>query len=126
MKKQDSNQPYGGKFIDPLLDFSFKRIFGSDPNRDLLIALLNGIFQGRKEIVEMVYNKNEHTGDTEEIGGVILELTCKASNGEQFIIEAQRSAQTNIKRRMQYYGRKLISEHTSKRKEEQTCEIKSQ
>ena len=110
MKIQNSNQPIVGRFIDPLLDFSFKRIFGTEPNKDLLIALLNGIFQGRKKIVELAYNKNEHAGDTEEIGGVIFDLTCTASNGEQIIIEVQRSAQVNLKRRMLYYGSKLISD----------------
>ncbi|RQP11173.1 MAG: Rpn family recombination-promoting nuclease/putative transposase [Parapedobacter sp.] len=116
MKEKDLNLPIVGKFIDPLLDFSFKRIFGTEPNKDLLIALLNGIFQGRKEIIDLVYNKNEHSGDTEEIGGVIFDLTCTASNGEKFIIEVQRTAQNNLKRRMLYYGSKLIADEAPKGK----------
>ncbi|WP_262246029.1 Rpn family recombination-promoting nuclease/putative transposase [Parapedobacter soli] len=40
---------------------------------------------GHKEIVGLEYNKNEHAGNTEKIGGVIFDLTCTASNGEQFI-----------------------------------------
>lgn len=111
-----STHPIIRKFIDPTTDFGFKKIFGSYPNRDLLIALLNQIFRGRKEIVELVYNKNEHVGDTEEIGGVIFDLTCTANNGEQFIIEVQRSAQINLKRRMLYYGSKLISDQAPKGK----------
>ncbi|SEK54044.1 Rpn family recombination-promoting nuclease/putative transposase [Parapedobacter koreensis] len=104
------------KFIDPLTDFGFKRIFGSEPNKDLLIDLLNGVFRGRKHIVDLVYNKNEYAGDTDEIGAVIFDLTCTASNGEQFIIEVQRSAQVNLKRRMLYYGSKLISDQAPKGK----------
>ncbi|MFC3196490.1 Rpn family recombination-promoting nuclease/putative transposase [Parapedobacter deserti] len=111
-----SEQPIAGRFIDPLLDFSFKRIFGTEPNKDLLIALLNGIFQGRKEIVDLVFNKNEYAGDTEEIGGVIFDLTCTACNGEKFIIEVQRSALANLKKRMLYYGSKLISDQAPKGK----------
>ena len=110
------SQPAVSKFIDPLLDFSFKRIFGAEPNKDLLIDLLNGIFRGRKEIIDLVYNKNEHAGDTDKIGGVIFDLTCTASNGEQFIIEVQRTAQINLKRRMLYYGSKLISDLAPKGK----------
>lgn len=108
--------PIVSKFIDPLLDFSFKRIFGTEPNQDLLIALLNGIFRGRKDIERLVYNKNEHVGDTDELGSVIFDLTCTASNGEQFIIEVQRTAQVNLKRRMLYYGSKLISDQAPKGK----------
>ncbi len=33
-----------GKFIDPLTDFGFKLLFGSEPNKDLLIAFLNELF----------------------------------------------------------------------------------
>ncbi|WP_325562756.1 PD-(D/E)XK nuclease family transposase, partial [Pedobacter sp.] len=35
------------KYVDPLLDLSFKRIFSVDQNRDLLIAFLNEVFKGR-------------------------------------------------------------------------------
>ncbi|SDF79118.1 PD-(D/E)XK nuclease family transposase [Mucilaginibacter pineti] len=40
-----------------MTDFGFKRIFGTDPNKDLLIAFLNEVFRGRKHIVDLVYNK---------------------------------------------------------------------
>ena len=102
------------KYIDLRTDFSFKRIFGTDANKDLLIAFLNELFQGRKVIEEIYYNKNEHVGDTEEMGGVIFDLTCTADNGEKFIIEVQRSSQLNFKRRMLYYGSKLIADQAPK------------
>jgi len=110
------NRPAVSKFIDPLLDFSFKRIFGTEPNKDLLIALLNGIFRGRKHIVDLVYNKHEHVGDTAELGSVIFDLTCTSIDGEIFIIEVQRSGQVNLKRRMLYYGSKRIADEAPKGK----------
>lgn len=46
------------RYINPLLDFSFKKIFGSDPNKDLLIDFLDekvelkaGIMTSRKSIL---------------------------------------------------------------------------
>jgi len=102
------------KYIDLRNDFSFKRVFGTDANKDLLIAFLNELFQGRKVVKDIYYNKNEHVGDTEEMGGVIFDLTCTADNGEQFIIEVQRSSQYNFKRRMLYYGSKLIADQAPK------------
>ncbi|MCT1526216.1 Rpn family recombination-promoting nuclease/putative transposase [Sphingobacterium hotanense] len=101
-------------YIDPTTDFGFKRIFGTDANKDLLKAFLNELFRGRKTIADLYYNKNEHVGDTEEIGTVIFDLTCTADNGEQFIIEVQRSSQINLKKRMLYYGSKLISDQAPK------------
>ncbi|PRD56003.1 hypothetical protein C5749_01550 [Sphingobacterium gobiense] len=50
-------------FIDPTTDFGFKRIFGTEANKDLLISFLNELFRGRKLIEDLYYNKNEHVGD---------------------------------------------------------------
>jgi len=76
-------------YIDLVSDYAFKRIFGSEPNKDLLISLLNGLFRGRKSIVDLLYEKNEHVGDSEEIGTVVFDLICTADNGEKFVIEVQ-------------------------------------
>lgn len=51
------------KYIDITTDYGFKKIFGSDTNKDLLIAFLNELFSGRKIIADLYYNKNEHVGD---------------------------------------------------------------
>src|ERR1700719_2439578 len=94
-----TNQPVIGKYIDPLTDFGFKKIFGSDPNKDLLIAFLNEVFRGRKHIVDLVYNKNEHRSDLKDEGGAIFDLLCTGVNGDQFIIEVQRGRQRRFKER---------------------------
>ena len=66
--------PVPGRYIDPLVDFAFKKIFGSEPNKDLLIAFLNEVFRGRKHIADLVYNKNEHPGDLKDEGAAIFDL----------------------------------------------------
>ncbi|MDF2514845.1 MAG: hypothetical protein K0R59_141 [Sphingobacterium sp.] len=101
-------------FIDPTTDYGFKRIFGAEPNKDLLISFLNELFCGRKHIVDLVYDKNEYVGDGQEIGTVIFDLTCTAADGKKFVIEVQRSSQINLKKRMLYYGSKLISDQAPK------------
>ena len=103
-------------FIDPLSDFGFKKIFGEEPNKDLLIAFLNEVFQGRKQIVDLVYSKNEYPGDTLTEGGAIFDLLCTGENGEQFIIEVQRSKQSNFKKRALFYTSRLISGQAPKGK----------
>lgn len=84
------------KFIDLTTDFAFKRVFGTEAHKDLLRAFLNELFSGRKVIRDLVYNKNEHVGDNADIGTVIFDLTCTGNNGEQFVIEVQRSSQINL------------------------------
>lgn len=104
------------RYIDPTSDFGFKRIFASEPNKDLLISFINELFRGQKTVVDLSYDKNEFVGDTDELGSVILDLTCTASNGERFVIEVQRTSQFNFKRRMLYYGSKLIADQAPKGK----------
>jgi hypothetical protein len=43
-----------GKFIDPLTDFGFKLLFGTEPNKDLLISFLNELFKDRKVIIDLL------------------------------------------------------------------------
>src|SRR5882762_3986359 len=106
--------PIIGKYIDPLVDFAFKKIFGSEPNKDLLIAFLNEVFRGRKHIVDLVYNKNEHPGDLKDEGAAIFDLLCTGERGEKFLIEVQRGRQGNFKERALFYTSRLISDQAPK------------
>ena len=88
MKSTKRNTPLPvGRFIDPLTDFGFKRIFGSEPNKDLLIAFLNELFKGRKVIKDLVYNPQENNVPAQHYRKTIFDLTCTGADGEIFIIE---------------------------------------
>jgi hypothetical protein len=88
MKSTKRNTPLPiGRFIDPLTDFGFKRIFGSEPNKDLLIAFLNELFKGRKVIKDLVYNPQENGGPAQHFRKTIFDLICTGEDGETFIIE---------------------------------------
>jgi len=98
------------RFIDPMVDFAFKKIFGTEPNKDLLIAFLNEVLRGKNHIVDLVYNKTEYMGDIEEEGAALFDLLCRGDDGEQFIIEVQRNKPKNFKERAVFYTSRLISE----------------
>jgi len=106
--------PFTGRYIDPLVDFAFKKIFGSEPNKDLLIAFLNEVFRGRKRIVDLAYDKNEHPGDLKHEGAAIFDLLCTGENDEKFLIEVQRGRQGNFKERALFYTSRLISNQAPK------------
>jgi hypothetical protein len=76
-----------GRFIDPLTDFGFKRIFGSRPNKDLLIAFLNALFKGRKVIKDIVYNPQENNGPAEHYRKTIFDLICTGEDGEILLLK---------------------------------------
>jgi len=102
------------KYVDLLTDISFKRVFGVDQNRDLLIAFLNEVFKGRKHIMDLVFNKNEHHGNNKEEGSAIFDLLCTGDKGERFLIEVQTGTPTNFKKRALFYTSRLISEQAPK------------
>ncbi|MFT4092593.1 MAG: Rpn family recombination-promoting nuclease/putative transposase, partial [Niabella sp.] len=92
-----------GRYIDPLTDFGFKKIFGSEPNKDLLIAFLNELFKGRKVIRGLVYNPQENSAPAKHYRKTIFDLTCTGADGETFIIEMQRADQKFFADRAIYY-----------------------
>jgi predicted transposase/invertase (TIGR01784 family) len=98
------------RFIDPFTDFGFKKLFGTEPNKDLLISFLNAVFDGRKVIHELEYNKNEHHPDSESDGYAIFDLMCTGAMGEKFIIELQRAPQINFMKRAIYYTSLLATD----------------
>jgi len=115
----ENKPPSPGRYIDPLVDFAFKKIFGSEPNKDLLIAFLNEVFRGRKYIVDLVYDKNEHPGDLKNEGAAIFDLLCTGKSGEKFLIEVQRGRQGNFKDRALFYTSRLISNQAPKGRREE-------
>lgn len=97
-----------GTFIDPLTDYGFKRLFSGEPTKELLIDFLNELFEGRKVIRDLVYNKNERSGPMPKSRKMIFDLTCTGQDSEQFIIEVQRIQQHFFKDRAVYYSSRLI------------------
>ena len=49
-------------FINPFTDFGFKKLFGEEPNKDLLISFLNTLLPQRHQIQDLQYTKNEYQG----------------------------------------------------------------
>ena len=70
-----------------MVDAAFKRIFGSDINKYLFIPFLNEIFKGRRFIADLVFNRNEYSGEISMAGGAIFDLTCTDENDSQLLME---------------------------------------
>ena len=104
------------RYIDILTDVGFKVVFGSEPNKDLLIHFLNEIFKGHKQITDIQYYKTEFPGLGEHEGGVIFDLLCTGDNGEKFLLEVQRAKQEFFIQRSVSYVSRLISDQIPKGK----------
>jgi len=99
------------KYINPFTDFGFKKLFGTELNKDLLIDFLNEvILPENKKIVDLTYRSNEHIGQTEADRKAIFDLYCMSSNGERFIVEMQKAKQNYFKDRSVFYSSFPIQE----------------
>ena len=65
------------RYISLLTDFGFKRIFGSAPNKDLLICFLNSLFNGRQVVKDVKYLNPEHVGDVYTDRKAIFDVYCE-------------------------------------------------
>jgi len=106
-------------FINPFTDFGFKKIFGREENKDLLIDFLNELlaYQGEK-IADLTYKKNEHLGESGIDRNVIFDLYCENEKGEKFIVELQKAKQSFFKDRMVYYSSFAVQEQNQKGQKE--------
>jgi len=102
------------KFINPFTDFGFKKIFGSEPNKDLLIDFLNELLKTKEKIKNLTYKKTEHLGSTEADRKAIFDLYCENDKGEKFIVELQKVKQQFFKDRSLYYATFPIQEQAIK------------
>lgn len=102
------------RYINLTSDFGFKRIFGSDMNKDLLIGFLNALFSGRHVIKDVTYKSNEHLGTNNDARRAIFDVYCHADDGSRFIVEMQNAYQDFYKDRSVYYSTFPISEQAQK------------
>ncbi len=102
------------KYINPLTDYGFKKLFGTEPNKALLIDFLNQILPEKHLIEDLSYTSNEHLGDNELDRKAIFDLYCTTKSGERFIVEIQKSKQNYFKDRSVYYSTFPIREQAKK------------
>ena len=109
------------RFIDPMVDWSFKRIFGSEVNKDILIEFLKVIFPNLG-ITDISYIPTEQLGIMEEDRKAVFDVLCRTTDGKEFLVEMQRGAQRHFFERALFYtsfpimkqGRKSLAEEEKK------------
>jgi predicted transposase/invertase (TIGR01784 family) len=102
------------KYVNPLTDFGFKKLFGTEPNKILLIDFLNQILPERHRIRDLSYSRNEQLGLNELDRKAIFDLYCVGESGERFIVEIQKAKQNFFKDRSIYYASFPIQEQAKK------------
>jgi predicted transposase/invertase (TIGR01784 family) len=96
--------------INPRVDIAFKKIFGVEENKDLLISLINAIVRPEDQVAEVTllnpYNPKNFKSDKLSI----LDIKAKGVDGKRFNIEIQITDEADYDKRALYYWAKLYTE----------------
>ena len=101
-------------YLNPLTDFGFKKLFGEEPHKDLLISFLNTLLPEKHQIATLQYTKNEYQGVSPTDRKAIFDLNCISKTGERFIVELQKVKQVYFKDRSIYYSTFAIQEQAQR------------
>ncbi|MGV2433236.1 MAG UNVERIFIED_CONTAM: Rpn family recombination-promoting nuclease/putative transposase [Rickettsiaceae bacterium] len=99
------------KYLDPKNDVAFKKIFGSEKHKDILIHFINDIlgFKGNRAIKEVTFLSTVQDPEIASKKQSIVDVLCKDSNDTQYIIEMQVAETSGFEKRAQYYAAKAYS-----------------
>lgn len=98
------------RYVNFYTDFAFKKLFGTEMNKDLLISFLNALLQGREVVLDVNYLNTEPLGTQEYDRRAVFDVYCKNDKGEVFLVEMQKGEQQFFKDRSIYYSTFAIRE----------------
>ena len=96
------------RFIDPRVDWAFKRIFGSEDTKECLITFLNGLFEDELVIKDVTFAKTEKLGLRPDDRGVVFDVYCITNEDKHIIVEMQKKEQEYFADRALYYTARAI------------------
>jgi predicted transposase/invertase (TIGR01784 family) len=95
-------------FADPKTDFVFKRIFGDEKHKPLLIALLNDLLElkGPRRIADVEHLPAEQRVAVPEMKLSIVDVKCTTARGRRFVVEMQVAKVKGLEKRIVYNASK--------------------
>ncbi|MBO7621804.1 MAG: Rpn family recombination-promoting nuclease/putative transposase [Victivallales bacterium] len=94
------------RYINPITDFGFKRLFGTESNKDLLIDFLNAIIglEEEESIRDVTFLPPEQLGTTKDDRKAVFDIDCKTQQGDHVIVEMQSEPIQFFKDRSVFYS----------------------
>ena len=107
-------EDFADRYVNPYTDFGFKKLFGTEMNKDLLKSFVNSLLRGKEEIKDLRYLNAEHLGTSEADRRAVFDVYCENEKGEKILVEMQRGEQQFFKDRSLYYATFPIREQGHK------------
>lgn len=99
------------KFINPFTDVGFKRVFGQEISKPVLITFLNALLSDERTIIDVKFLDKEQVALTNDDRSLIYDIYCETETGEHIIVEMQNKYQPYFKKRSIYYlSRSIVAQ----------------
>jgi len=103
------------KYINLFTDFGFKKLFGTEFNKPILIDFLNELLSSEAGVItDLTFLSTEQLGRNQFDRRAIFDIHCKNEDGEYFIVELQKAKQNYFKDRSVYYSTFPIQQQAEK------------
>lgn len=109
------------KFINPFTDEGFKRIFGSEINKEMIIKFLNSLLN--ETITDITFRNVEALGICRNDRKAVFDIFCETEKHEMIIVEMQKSSQKYFSDRVLYYASFAIQQQATYAKEQLEQEL---
>jgi len=96
-------------FLDPKNDIAFKRIFGTEKNKNILVHFLNDVvsFKGKRPIVSVSFLPTVQDPETNRHKASVVDVLCMDEQENKYIVEMQVAEAKGFEKRAQYYAAKV-------------------
>ena len=105
------------KYFNPYTDFGFKKLFGEEANKELLMDFLNSLLPEEHYIQALEFRNTEHLGISETDRRAVFDIFCQAKSGERFVVEMQKAKQLYFKDRALFYASMPVVEQAVRGKD---------
>ena len=102
------------KYINPYTDFGFKKLFGEEASKDLLMDFLNELLPEKHKIAVLSFRNSEQAGVLASDRRAIFDIYCETGDGHQFIVEMQKAKLKFFRERAVFYTTFPIREQAEK------------
>jgi len=113
------------RYLDPKSDLVFKKVFGTEKNKGILLAFLNDVFEGvHDKIVDVTFLKLDQNTDIKYLRPSIVDVLCQDTQGKKFIIEMQCAKEAHfLKRAVAYASRAYLNQRTNEKNYQDMHEV---
>jgi len=104
------------RFIDPTTDFGFKKIFGNEANKEIIMDFIAAVLELPAPLLDVTFKDKEQLPEGDEERSGIYDIYCQDVAGNHFIVEMQKNRIPFVTDRMIYYGTFPIAAQAQKGK----------